>query len=335
MLSSLNTFLKRSSLSSTSLLPKKMKISRILSYSSALALRALSTSSSVEAFQIVTFPITTQSSAVVRRRVVAVPGVASLHSTPLLDSSSRSSTYSYGYSSTTTRTFFSSRNDHNNHNDENKKNSIKDKIKKFIPSFLKPKSMLTKREQTKQETKQNISSSIDTVLKDAPLGIRMMGKMISPILSSVAGNLAEAMEEQSRQMEDMLNDARMYIVSDRDAVNALGEPVEVGSPFSQSSSSMNVNGRTSSRINASFEVRGSRSGGVATMDATDGKLSRLILNVNGRNINIGLTTSASVSGTTSSGSRSSSKSSSGIGKNRGFSEDDIIDAEFVEKKVNK
>jgi hypothetical protein len=232
-----------------------------------------------------------------------------------------------------TRTFFSRNNnnyyddDNNNDKDKSLVEKTKDKIKNLVPSFLKPKSMLTKKEKAKEEA----SSAIDTMLKDAPLGIRMMGKMVSPIISSVAGNMANALEEQSRQMNQMLDDARMYIVSDMSAIQELGEPIEVGSPFSQSSSNMSVNGKMSSSLNASFEVRGSRGSGVATMNATNGKIGSLALNINGRNLKINVSGSPSK---TTFGS-SSSKQGSGIGKNRGFSDDDIIDAEFVEKKVEK
>lgn len=205
-----------------------------------------------------------------------------------------------------------------------------DKVKNLVPSFLKPKSSnLTQKEKAKNE----LSSSIDTMLKDAPLGVRMMGKMISPILSSVAGNLAKAMEEQSKQMSDLLSDARMYIVSDSVVSQELGEPIEVGSIFSQSSSSMNVNGRTSSRINASFEVRGSRGSVIASMDASDGKISNLLLNMNGRSVSINVTgmPKQTVSGSSPKGR---SSGSGGLKKNRVI-DAEIIDAEFVEKKVDK
>ena len=152
------------------------------------------------------------------------------------------------FQNTSTRLFFSRNSSNKSDKDKSIFDKTADKVKKFVPSFLKPKSSLTKKERAKDE----VSSSIDKMLKDAPLGVRMMGKMISPIISSVAGNMAEAMEEQSRQMSDLLSDARMYIVSDSVVIQDLGEPIEVGSPFSQSSSSMNVNGKTTSRINASL-----------------------------------------------------------------------------------
>eukprot|EP01083_Nonionella_stella_P068428 181654_1 len=216
--------------------------------------------------------------------------------------------------------------------------NVGDKIKSV---FKKEKGggIITKKEQTKQD----VSSSIDTMLKDAPLGVRMMGKMVKPLISSVAGNLAQAMEEQTRSMNEVLDNARDLIVRDGRAIEFLGEPIEVGSPFSQSSSSISVNGKTSSSIQANVEVRGSRGTGVATISATDGQIQSLNLNVAGRNIPIDTIPSANASADswTSSSSSSSqsfvgskSKRSDGLGKNS-MGDDNIIDVEFVDKKVSK
>lgn len=231
-----------------------------------------------------------------------------------------------------TRLFFSQRNNNDNNNKEEEKSIFQkatDSIKNLVPSFLKPKSsqIITQ----KQKAKDQLSSSIDTMLKDAPLGIRMMGKMISPIVSSVAGSLAEVMEEQSRQMSDILDDAKMYIVSDKVAIQELGEPIEVGMPFSQSSSTTSINGQSRSSINASFEVRGSRGSGVASIEASNGTIDQLVLNVNGRRVYVDVRGKPSRT-VVDVGTSSSSKRSSGLGKNRVIKDDDIIDAEFVEKK---
>lgn len=190
----------------------------------------------------------------------------------------------------------------------------------------------------KEQTKQDVSSSIDTIFKDAPLGVRMMGKMIKPIISSIAGNLAETMAEQSRQMKDILDDARGLIVQDNQAIQLLGEPIEIGSPFSQSSSTMSVNGQTRSNIQASFEVRGGRASGIVTIVACDGQINSLDMNIAGRNIVIDTTRRAGSSSTFADDTMwESAKSSSpdGLGKNRQQGKpQDIIDVEFVDKKNN-
>lgn len=189
------------------------------------------------------------------------------------------------------------------------------------------------------------------IFKDAPLGVRMMGKMIKPLVGNLVGNLAQAMEDQNRAIEDLMNDAKYYIAADSNAMRSLGldsdGTIEVSAPFSQSSSTVSINGKTESRIQASFQVISTSSrgmgGGVATMSAVNGSIDSLYLNVNGRNVLIDTTKSAGSSASYDSSSGQTivddfdwkaKKASDGIGKNHNR-KDDVIDAEFVDKKVNK
>lgn len=203
-----------------------------------------------------------------------------------------------------------------------------DAIKSIIPFGKKKTEAITK----KQRAKEEVSSSIDKIFQDAPLGVRMFGKMMKPLVSSLAGNLAEAVEEQSRQMSDLLSDARGYIIRNAECSRYLGEPIEVSSPFSQSSSTVSINGKTESRISASFTVTGRNGSAVATMNSSNGNIDRLYLNVNGRNIEID-TKGASRNDSIFVDDSKYQKSSSGLGKNHNRGK--IIDAEFVDKKVNK
>lgn len=182
-----------------------------------------------------------------------------------------------------------------------------------------------KAELARKRVKDEISGGLTEVLKDAPLAVRMMGKMIAPLASKLVSGLSETMKEQADRMEVLLDDARSLIVSDPAASDALGEPIVVGSPFSQSSSTMNVNGRTTSRVQASFEVMGSKSSGVATFGATEDGIGSLNVNVNGRTYNIN---TSSGGGTTVVGGRASQST---IGQNR-INKGDVIDVEFTEKK---
>lgn len=203
-----------------------------------------------------------------------------------------------------------------------------DAIKSIIPFGKKKSEAITK----KQRAKEEVSSSIDKIFQDAPLGVRMFGKMMKPLVSSLAGNLAEAVEEQSRQMSDLLSDARGYIIRNAECSRYLGEPIEVSSPFSQSSSTVSINGKTESRISASFTVTGRNGSAVATMNSSNGNIDRLYLNVNGRNIEID-TKGASRNDSIFVDDSTYQKASSGLGKNHNRGK--IIDAEFVDKKVNK
>ena len=198
---------------------------------------------------------------------------------------------------------------------------IANKAKSVLP-FLKSEKE-TKAAIERKQVKNEVKGGIDTMLKDAPLGVRMMGKMIAPIIGSVASNLAEAAAEQGRQMEELLNEAQTLIMLDDQAVQLLGEPIQVGSPFSQSSSTTTINGKTTKNIQASFQVGGSYGSGIATMVANEAGISNLTLQAGGRSFGIN---------TNTIGRSVNSGRSENLGRNTNFGKDDIIDAEFVEKK---
>jgi len=218
-----------------------------------------------------------------------------------------------------TRLFFSMRNNNNNEDDDWKTlkkaggNILKkagSKIKSIIPFGSK-----TEEEKLAKQRKAEIKGGINTMLKDMPLPVRLMGRMVAPLLSKAADQIAE----QSRQAADMMEEARARIVNDPAVSSKLGEPVQVGQPFSQSSSTMVINGKSSARIKISFQVGGPYGNGVATMESADGEIVNLVVNVNGMNINVG-------SGGYKFGSSSPTSSSSSSKKG------DIIEAEIIEKK---
>jgi len=220
-----------------------------------------------------------------------------------------------------TRLFFSSRNNNNNNEDADWKtlkkaggNILKkagSKIKSILPFGSK-----SEEEKLAKQRKDEIKGGINTMLKDMPLPVRLMGRMVAPLLSKAADQIAE----QSRQAADMMEEARVRIVNDPAVTSKLGEPVQVGQPLSQSSSTMVINGKSSARISASFQVGGPYGTGVATMESADGEIVNLVVNVNGMNINVGS------GGWNKFGSSSSPSSSSSSKKG------DIIEAEIIEKK---
>jgi len=220
-------------------------------------------------------------------------------------------------------------------NDEDKLNGgslvdkAKLKVKSYIP-FLKKDKKIEQSNLVKRKAKNDISSGIDAMLKDAPLAVRLMGKIISPIIGQVAGTMAKAMEEQSRQLDDCLDDARNFIIQDAAAVRELGEPVVVGRPFNQSSSSVSMNGQTKSNVQAQFEIQGSIGSGIATMNASDGKILSLDVTVSGQNY--GINVEGRQRKTESMGGGTDSwKSQTGLGKNKNFDSNDVIDVEFTDK----
>ena len=205
-------------------------------------------------------------------------------------------------------------------------------LKKAVKTIL-PKSWTQTEDERKadiirKELKKDVESSITAVLKDAPLAIRMLGSLVAPIFSG----LASVMQEQQQQTQELLETAHDYILSDTEATSALGEPLVMQPPFSQSSSSVSINGKSSSQVKASFHVQGTRQLGVATMVASDNVIESLYLNVGGRVLDIPLFKSAD--GRRNSNVFGVSPKSSGLGKNH-FKKNEVIDVEFVEKDVKK
>lgn len=186
------------------------------------------------------------------------------------------------------------------------------KVKSFLPSFLKSKDE-KRADIIKRERKGEIAGGINALLKDMPLPIRVLGRIVSPLLARAA----EEMAEQSRQVQDMLEEARLRLANDPDVVEMLGETIRVGQPFSQSSSSISINGRTATTVVASFPVTGTRGDGIATMESSNGEIRSLTVSVNGRNISVG--------------SRSR-RGGSAYGKSSSEKDGNIIEAEIIEKK---
>jgi len=206
----------------------------------------------------------------------------------------------------------------NNSNNNNQKGFLSRALDK-VKDVISPK---TEEQKRAEIVRKEVSGGLSELLKDAPFPVRMMGKMVAPMLSG----LAETMGEQARQVEDLINDARFLLVNDARVVDLLGEPIEVGMPFQQSSSSVNINGQQKTSVQASFQVQGPRGGGVATLSASGGSsasIEQLTLNAGGRVINVDL-----------SGRGSGGPGPGGPARGK-FNKDDIIDVEFVDKTYNR
>eukprot|EP00561_Arcocellulus_cornucervis_P013337 CAMPEP_0185799252 /NCGR_PEP_ID=MMETSP1322-20130828/206_1 /TAXON_ID=265543 /ORGANISM="Minutocellus polymorphus, Strain RCC2270" /LENGTH=286 /DNA_ID=CAMNT_0028494807 /DNA_START=17 /DNA_END=877 /DNA_ORIENTATION=+ len=207
------------------------------------------------------------------------------------------------------------------------KNALAEKVKSLVPGSVKKwfRSDDEKRAALERKRRQNeISGALDQSLKDAPLGVRLLGKAAGKIFSKVASGLAESMEEQSRQMEGLLQDARSFIVEDGTASNLLGDPIAIGAPFSQSSSTSVINGAKTVSVQASFEVSGSRSSGIATMVANESGVQRLRLDVAGQSFEVDTRGGRRIGG----GGR-------GNAPKTGPKKGDIIDAEIIDAEYRE
>merc|ERR1712232_1086433 len=205
--------------------------------------------------------------------------------------------------------------------------SLKKMAKKVLPETWTQSEKERKAYLVKKERQNEISSGLQEILKDAPLPVRMLGSMVAPLFSSMASTL----QEQQQKTSDLLDEARSYIVADPDAVSILGEPLVMQPPFSQSSSSSSINGKTTSQVQASFPVQGAYQQGIASMTASEAGIQRLVLQVGGRSMDINVNT---IRRPPKDSGPSGSNYGERLGKNR-MDKNDIIDVEFAEKKNSK
>ena len=226
-------------------------------------------------------------------------------------------------SSMTTRLYSSSSNNNKKKEEEGFLSKIGKAVQKMLPTsiFGSDEEKLTLAR--KKEYRDQVSGSLDTLLKDAPLPLRMMGKMVSPLLSSVASTLADTMAEQQRTMEGIMDDARAYLLGDPAVSKLLGEPIQLGTPFSQSSSSSSINGQTQTRVELAMPIQGSKGAGTMRLLATQDGISQIELDVGGRRLEVQLANKKK--------GMSSSIGSSSPSKVNG--DDNIIEAEVIEKET--
>jgi len=176
------------------------------------------------------------------------------------------------------------------------------------------------KDESESKYRQNdISGGLQTLLKDAPLAVRLMARLVSPLLKNIANEFVR----QGEEIDQLLDDARLVIGFDSSAVSALGEPFVCERPFMQSSSSTSINGKTKKVIQVRFEVVGRNGSGTATMSAGSDPagitaIESLVLSMsNGSSVTI-------------KNLNPRRRGSSGAGS--GYSPNDIIDVEFEEKK---
>jgi len=161
----------------------------------------------------------------------------------------------------------------------------------------------------------DISGGLSTILKDAPLPVRMIGSIMKPMLST----LAESIAEQQSSIEDVIVDAKRLLYNDNTIIQLLGEPILLSDmPMSQSSSTSSINGRTTSRIELMIQISGSMNNGIAQIISTQDGIQSLSVNVNGRTINIDVTNQGG---------------SSRISNKNKFDDGDIIEAEVIDRNV--
>jgi len=83
-----------------------------------------------------------------------------------------------------------------------------------------------------------LSNGVDSLLKDAPLPVKILGGLVKPLLSG----LETALEEQAEASDALLSEAQSCLRADARVAELIGENVQVGAVFSSMSSSSSVNG---------------------------------------------------------------------------------------------
>jgi Cytochrome oxidase complex assembly protein 1 len=231
------------------------------------------------------------------------------------------------YHSTPQRNFFNKQKKNKPNDDDNSiLGQVKSVAKKILPASWFQSDEERRQKNEMKRVEKEIKSEIQQVFKDFPLPIRMLGNMIAPMFSGLMSNLAETAASQQSMVDVVHDQAVRLIQSDASVRQELGDTITVGRPFSQSSSSSSINGVTTSRVELAFAISGPRGEGVGRLQASgSGNQSPTIqflqVQANGRRIDVN---------TIASSSPRTSKFSSGHN-----GDDNIIDAEIIEKEVKK
>ena len=223
------------------------------------------------------------------------------------------------YFSSSTRLYFSS--SRKDDGDEGLFSIVGNAVKSALPTKWFGSDEEKQKLQRRQEMKDQVTGGLDQVFKDAPLPIKMMGKVVGPLMGNLMSTLAETVADQQRTTEALLEEAQGYLIADPVVVDTLGEGIRLGTPFSQSSSTTSINGKTQSRVELALPVSGNRASGVAKLLATQDGISQILVEAGGRAINVSLTFSQQGPGFSSFSSPSNY--------------DNVIEAQIIDKKETK
>jgi len=126
----------------------------------------------------------------------------------------------------------------------------------------------------------------------APLfGGGLLGRAIGGLVGTAIQGVAGALQEAQAEARGALEEASDAIQADRRVQEALGTPVQVSGPLSQSMSKSSVNGVTSSQLNMVVAVSGPRGSAQASIASSEGRgiprtTSAVVMLPGGRSINV-------------------------------------------------
>jgi hypothetical protein len=244
--------------------------------------------------------------------------------------------------SSSTRLYHSSPLRNNNSNKNGGGGGFLSKLKNVTKKVLPAKWFESDRERELREQKQMVTDAVRSDLKQvfrgAPLPIRMLGGMIGPLLGNMLSELSDVAAAQQQSVETVYQTALACLQTDPAVVEALGGggSIQGRGIVSQSSSSSSINGETTQRIELAFRVS---NGGMAhavasSTGGSDGFLNLRSLQLqlqSGRVLDVRTVPGSGRGGATAS----SFPRSSGTSGRSEYKDDNIIEAEIIEKDTKK
>ena len=138
----------------------------------------------------------------------------------------------------------------------------------------------------KKKQESALTTGFDALFKDAPLPVKMMAGLMKPLV----GSLGAAIQESQADADELLQEAQNALRVDGNAAALLGANIQIGSVFSTSSSSSNINGQVRKMVMLQAQCAGTAgSGVVAIRGESDGRaiqVASLQLQAGGQVINV-------------------------------------------------
>jgi hypothetical protein len=106
-----------------------------------------------------------------------------------------------------------------------------------------------------------LSQGFDTLLKDAPLPVKLAAGLMKPLV----GALESAIEQSQEDADALLAEAQGALRADQRVTALLGTDVTIGSVFSTASSSSSINGKVQKSVNLQCQCAGSMGTGVVAI----------------------------------------------------------------------
>jgi len=113
----------------------------------------------------------------------------------------------------------------------------------------------------------------------------------SIMMGRLSNAMAKSMAQENQSNKYLLSDASKILSNDVAVKNMLGSSIELGTPFSKTSSSSMVNGVTKSRLELVVPVSGSENTGRIRLISNQDGIMQMELDVGGRIINVPLDSS--------------------------------------------